>query len=290
MLRTIARSILPLALGGCLASCAPETSGPATCSETPNEVWVVRELAFARAEGRVAEGFDLDGLLGRTCGIVDFVSPGGQTGIDNQLAALIPLIESQIGGLRLDGLVQDAINNGQILLGLELRGLDSRSDDGCVGLTMRRLTGQPLLGTDGLLLAGQTLYPDPTAETSSTEGGTITDGVFTAGPFDVALPVAILNANFVLDVTDALVRAEIDPETGEMHGFIGGGVTQAQLLDVVGNTEGVPSDVVEMARELLRSYADLSPDAGGECQQFSAVLEFRAARAFVGEAPPPAGE
>jgi hypothetical protein len=267
-----------------LASCGAEP--PAVCAETPRQVWIVRELAFARqveGPGRVAEGFDLDGVNGVTCRIRDYTAPDGREGIDNQLAAVLPLVESQLGGLELDSLVQNAINNGQILLAIEARGIDSYVDDGCTGLSIRRLSGTPLLGTDGRLLSGQTLYPDAEAPVSSTEGGTIRRGVFEAGPFDVALPVAILNANFVLDVADALFRANIDAETGEMHGFIGGGVTQTQLLDVVGNTEGVPADVVEMARTLLATFADLAPDENGVCQQFSAVLEFRAMPGFIVE-------
>ena len=269
--------LLVLALTACAAEPAP------VCTEAPTEVWIVRELSFARAEGFTAEGFDLDGRVSGTCRVRDFTAPDGRTGIDNQLAALLPLVEEQIGGLRLDSLVQNAINTGQILLALEASGIDSYVDDGCLSLGMRRLTGTPLLGTDGFILRGQTLYPDPEAPYSRAEGATVTGGVFEAGPFDVALPVAILNANFVLDVSDALFRAEIDPETGDLHGFISGGVTQAQLLDVVGRTEGVPADVVEMARGLLMTFADLAPDESGACQQFSAVLEIRAVRGFVGE-------
>jgi len=252
----------------------------------------VRELQFAReveGPGRVAEGFDLDALNGQTCRIRDYTAPDGRGGIDNQLAALLPLIEMQVGGLRLDALVQNAINNGLILLGLQARGLDSLRDDGCVSVELTRLTGAPLLGADGLLLRGQTLYPNPEPTTSGTGGATIRGGVLEAGPFDIALPVVILNADFVLDISDAYLRAEIDPETLDLHGFIGGGVTQTQLLDVVGRTEGVPQSVVEQARVLLGTYADLAPDASGACQQFSAVIEFRASVGFIGDARPDAG-
>lgn len=253
------------------------------CAPSPRETWIVRELAFVRADRRVADGFDLDDRVGGTCGIRDFTAPDGRTGIDNQLAELLPLVESQIGGLPLDSLVQNAINNGQILLAFDLEGLDDDEADGCLGIRLRRLSGTPLLGTDGYLLAGQTLYPDPIAPESLAEGGIITDGVITAGPVDVALPVAILNANFVLDVDEALFRAEIDEEAGTMVAMIGGGVTTAQLIDIVRNTEGVPQDVVDLAETLLRDNADLAPDASGACQQFSAVMELHAVRGFVGE-------
>lgn len=267
-------------LGGCVAS-APAPN--AVCASAPRETWIVRELMFVRAEGRVAGGFDLDARQGGTCGIRDFVAPDGTLGIDNQLAALLPLVEAQVGGLRLDSLVQNAINNGQILLAIELEGIDDDADDGCVAMRLRRLSGTPLLGTDGFLLAGQTLYPDPTAPESLAEGGTIAGGVITAGPVDVALPVAILNANFVLDVDDARFRAEIDEEAGTMTAMIGGGVTTAQLIDIVMNTEGIPTDVIELAMALLTDNADLAPDASGACQQFSAVMELHAVRGFVGE-------
>lgn len=271
---------LGLASAGCVAAPPPPN---AVCAATPRETWIVRELAFVRADDRIADGFDLDDMVGGTCRVRDFVAPDGRTGIDNQLAALLPLVESQIGGQRLDELVQNAINNGQILLAFDLEGLDDADADGCVGVRLRRLSGTPLLGTDGYLLAGQTLYPDAMAPESLAEGGRIEGGVITAGPVDMALPVAILNANFVLDIDDALFRAEIDEEAGTMVAMVGGGVTTAQLIDVVGRTEGVPADVVALAETLLRENADLAPNAAGECQQFSAVIELRAVRGFVGE-------
>lgn len=279
-MRSSISAALLLALAG-VAGCAAEP--PAVCSSTPTETWIVRELAFVRAEGRVADGFDLDGRLAGTCRIPDFTAPDGRTGIDNQLADLLPLIESQLGGLALDSLVQNAINNGQILLALELDGVDDRSSDGCVGVRLRRLSGTPLVGTDGYLLAGQTLYPDPEAPVSFVEGGEIEAGVLHAGPLDLALPIAILNANFVLDIDDALIRAEIDEEAGTMTAFVGGGVTTAQLIDIVRNTEGVPLDVVDLAETLLMMRADLAPNEDGRCQEFSAVMELHAVRGFVGE-------
>ena len=276
---------LLLSLGLSLAA-GCETEPPAICSSTPTETWIVRELSFVRAEGRIADGFDLDGRVAGTCRIPDFTAPDGRVGIDNQLADLLPLIESQLGGLALDSLVQGAINNGQILLALELDGVDDRTSDGCVGVRFRRLSGTPLVGTDGYLLSGQTLYPDPDpdAPVSFVEGAEIDGGVLHAGPLDLALPVAILNANFVLDIDEALIRAEIDEEAGTMTAFVGGGVTTAQLIDVMRRTEGVPLDVLDLAEGLLRMRADLAPNEEGRCQQFSAVMELHAVRGFVGAA------
>ena len=99
-----ARRRAPCALGSSLgllaalgSGCAPE--GPSTvCTSSPAQTWIVRELQFAReveGPGRVAEGFDLDALNGQTCRIRDYTAPDGRGGIDNQLAALLPLIEMQ---------------------------------------------------------------------------------------------------------------------------------------------------------------------------------------------------
>lgn len=274
-MRLPAAACLLLALTGC----EPSTSG--TCAADPEEVWIVSELAFGRAEGRVAPGFDLDGQIGVQCGTRDFTAPDGTPGIDNALAELLPLVEAQVGGLRLDGLVQNSIATGQILLAFQLAGVDGHVDDGCVGLRMRRLTGSPLLGgTDNLLLPYQTLYPDETTAINELGEARIAGGRIEPAPADISLPVSILDARFTLDVRDAHVRLTYVGEDA-IEGIVAGGIEVEQILAVVA-TLNIPDDLMAMAELLVRSYADLVP-MGRDCSQISAVLTFRAIPGFIGD-------
>lgn len=265
---------LALAIG-----CEPSTSG--TCATTPEEVWIVQSLSFGRIDGTTSPGFNLDGIQGMQCGARDFVSPDGERGIENQLGVLLPIIEAQaVGGMPLDYLVQDSIASGQILLAFELSGVDDRSDDGCVGVRLRRLSGTPLLGTDNLLLGGQTLYPDLTAPINELGETAIRSSTMEPAAADIVLPISILDARFTLNVLGARVRLTYVDEQ-HVEGVISGGIDIEELLGVVA-TLNIPSDLMATAETLVRSYADLVP-VGRDCAQLSAVLEFRAVRGFVGE-------
>ena len=280
-----AGSLLVLAA---VAGCEPGTSG--TCAASPQEVWIIDSLAFGRIEAGRSEGFDLDQRTSAQCGARDYSDAAGTPGIDNALGVLLPVVEAQaVGGTQLDYLLQDSIASGQILLALELDGIDDHRSDGCVGARMRRLTGDPLLGADNRLLGGQTLYPDTTAPVS--ELGTTSlrwlgsedpsaGGTVETAPADIVLPVSILDARFTLNLRGGQVRFRYTGE-GRAEGVIAGGVDVEEILAVVA-TLNVPSDLMETGELLVRSGADLTP-VSGDCTQLSAVLTFTAVRGFVGE-------
>jgi hypothetical protein len=274
----MARALPVLLAASMVLGCEPGTSG--ACSPDPEEVWIVSELSFGRAEGRVAPGFDLDGIVGMQCGARDFTAPDGTPGIDNALAELLPLVEAQVGGLRLDSLVQNSIASGQILLAIQLAGVDDRTNDGCVGVRMRRLTGSPLLDAENRLLPFQTLYPDETTVINELGETRVTAGRIEPMPADLSLPVSILDARFTLDVRDAHLRLTYVGNDA-IEGIVAGGIEVEQILAVV-VTLNIPDDLMAMAELLIRSYADLVP-MGRDCGQISAVLTFRAIPGFIGE-------
>lgn len=262
-----------------LWGCEPSTSG--TCAATPEEVWIVQSLFFGRIDGATSPGFNLDAIQGMQCGARDYVSPEGERGIDNQFGGLLPIVEAQaVGGMPLDYLVQDSIASGQILLAFELGGVDAWTDDGCVSTRLRRLSGTPLLGTDNLLLSGQTLYPEPTAVINDLGEAAIREGSLEPAPADIVLPISILDARFILNVRDAHIRlTSVDED--HVEGVISGGIDVEEILAVVA-TLNIPSDLMATAEALVRGNADLVP-MGRDCAQLSAVLEFRAVRGFIGE-------
>ena len=92
-----------LALSAC-ASTPPSHGAPCTSDHVASTL--VRTLRFARQDPRgVSEGFDIDQHVSSSgdpigCRHADFTSPSGVPGIDNQMATLVPLIESLFTPMR----------------------------------------------------------------------------------------------------------------------------------------------------------------------------------------------
>jgi hypothetical protein len=273
---------LALALPACMAA------GPADdCVPTrPIRSSLVRQLGFARQEpSGISEGFDLDGHVSdgsdaTSCHRPDFTTPEGVPGIDNQIARLVPLVETQAGGVSLDDILETAINNGQLLLAIELEDLDDERNDSCVTVQFRPLMGIPSLGTDGLIEIGQTFDARTDGVVSRIEGGRIVNGILDAGPAELSLPVTILDASFILHLHDALVHIEIDGE-GNFTGRVGGGIDIAEMI-TISMSLNVPSDLMGAVMLLLNNNADLARDPGtNRCGQISGTLLFESVPVFV---------
>lgn len=268
------------------SGCGPE---PVQCSSTPGQydtVILFRGLGFPREEMGASDGFDVDGRVSdrtdvTSCRKPDFTAPDGRTGIDNQISQLLPLIEAQTGGLRLDDVLQTAIDNGQLLIALELIGVDDPEEDPCVTVRLRPVVGTPLLGTDGRVLAGQTFDIDPVGEVTTVEGASISGGVLTVGPAPIALPVQVLDARFTLHVQEGRVRLARDEE-GVWQGVLGGGISVDEMIQVAQGLT-IPESLMGAVTAVLRMFADLDRDEGGSCQSISATLAVDGVSAFLYE-------
>ena len=120
--------ILPVLLVACSekAQTEPEDCG----SDTDTVVALVSSLGFARRdeEGHTS-GFDLDGDVtelgdSRGCGIPDQTSAEGVPGIDSAFSGILPALEAT-QAVAVNGLIEDSILSGELLILLEL----SRVDD-----------------------------------------------------------------------------------------------------------------------------------------------------------------
>ncbi len=247
---------------------------------------VIDTMGFTRQKPiGVAPGFDLDGKISgtddvSTCKKGDLRSPEGEQGIDNEFAKLVPLVEaSGIGAL--EGLIQSTINDGGIMLMLQLDGLDDPIDDAEVTLRVRAGAGVPLLGTDGLLLAGQTFAKhDDSPEVAA--AATVAGGVMNAGPFDLKLPLVVFGVRYDLDLRGVRVRARLTPDGGMVDGIFGGGLTMASILDIAQKGAADQKNLVELVMGVVGGAGDLAPDpVTGECTQMSAVLQFTGVNAYL---------
>jgi hypothetical protein len=287
---TATRRRAAVGLGAVLALCvvppsaACVSSGGACTAESSSRSAVVAQLGFVRqsADGTTVEGFDLDGRVSTStdamgCRQPDFTSADGTRGIDNQLAMLLPVVDSMTGGA-LEGAVQGAINNGQQLLAMTLEGLDSACDDPEVTLVIQRVAGMPFVGADMRLDPGQTF--DALRDAAPTRvAARVHNGELEAGPFTLPLPVAVLTASFTLNLYGARVRARLLADGG-LDGIIGGGIDREEFMAQV-RTLIIGQSLMNSIGAALSLFADLDPGAGGRCTRLSSAVRFSARSTFV---------
>ena len=251
----------------------------------PTHVFVVSQLRFARDVAGVSNGFDLDdrdsdGTDPGGCRKLDFDSPDGVEGVDNQFARLLPAIEAA-GGLAFEGLIQDAINAGNILIMIEMENSDDLVNDECVSVIIQRGEGLPIVNRDDRIEGGQTFDRNSEVAVSRTEQASIIDGVlgFDGVAFDI--PAYVFTFDFLIPVTDGEVRLEIN-EDGTATGVMGGGISVEALIDVVSSIDGA-GGVPDAVTALAPGLADLFPDESGDCQSVSVALEIEAVPGFFYE-------
>ncbi len=271
------------------AGCEPEPVDEGTCSvEDAPQLLVVRTLRFALADDAgVSEGFDLDGLNTAEkgddgCGIGDYVDPDGVPGIDNAFSRLVPAMNSTEAKIEvIEGLVQSAIDSGELLITLELGGVDSWDDDACVAGAVGQAVGTPMLGTDGLILDGQTFDRDEEVGTVALSSATIRDGVLEGTGLSVDLPVQILNAKLDFPLRDGRLRLE--PGTDDVYaGLLAGKVSAAYVFSVA-LTENVDASVAELLGVVLTANSDFDDEDGTYCGAISVTLAFEAVGAWYYE-------
>ncbi len=312
--RVSALSVLLGLLGACTTeeSPGPETVRDATtsCDSADDSLaYVISVLDFARIEQGVSVGFDLDYHASEAgdpdgCRKADLVSPDGTAGIDNAFAGLLPALETT-EAVAVSGLLQAAIAAGDLLLMMELRGVDDLENDDCVTMSFGPATGTPLLGNDGYLLDGQSFARDPNENQVVVSGLQIRDGAIEMSGISFTLELQVLAAALSIEVQDASVHLStrdgdrfLDPsavtstDTGlpdlgdgrVFPGYFGGSFSIDYMLDVL-NANAIDQDLKDFINQALPLSADLKNNAG-ECRSMSITFEFEATPAFyVEEAP-----
>lgn len=260
-----------------------------TSTDTSAErVIVVKTMTLGRRVDGVTPGFDLDGHVtdaddAEGCFQPDLVDPAGVEGIDSAFSAFVPVLEATEGAA-LEGLLQGAIDSGDMLLLFRLEGVDDVSNDPCVNLEAVQGMGTPRLGTDGVLLSGQTFDIDPNVPASRVEGLALVDGRVEARGVELTIPLQFFDLPLELTLSDAAVSITLAAD-GSATGHIGGGLDVEYIVTLLEGRDDI--DIQDLAIELLRSNADLFPDETGTCHELSAVLEFGATSAFLFDEPPP---
>ena len=270
-------------LSSLLFSCSKdETTKPLTediigsCDQGETITAVISYFGYARNEDGVAWGFNLDDHVSDAsdeegCYKPDLVDPLGNEGIDNALSTLVPALEAT-AAVSVESLVQQSINSGELIMMIEITGVDDWENDDCVTVNLYRGQGVPLVGTDGALLDGQSFDIDPNLPHFMLENVKIENGHISATPLEVQLPVQILSADLNFHLTGGGVDITIT-KNGHMQGFFGGAVPITTLTDIV----DLPQvSLPEGVGPLLLSAADLYPNDDGVCEDLSVVFEYEA--------------
>ncbi len=280
---------LPLVIAAALGwtGCAVDDDDVTTGT---SELSVVTALRFAREEpeGFSTGGFDLDGFdsaLGGSdgCGIGDLVHVvTGEQGIDNSFgSSLLPALEN-IGGGPLEDLIQNSILDGELLLMIELDGVDDPMNDDCVALHVSRGIGPAMIGGDGAILPDQTYSRDPDKPTSVVECAVLQDGVLRADPFSLRLPLNIFDEHVDITLLDGAIEVALLGQ-GRITGSIGGGVGIQDLKDNVATLDGIGDQIPALIGPLLDFNADLAPTTLGTCTQLSVAITFEGVGAWFYE-------
>ncbi len=262
----------------CVA-CAGPGEDPSTGDAPSTEVYVIRTITIGRVEDGVSDGFDLDHVstaLGDPtgCGQTDWVDPSGQTGIDNAMGSIMPLLdgtEAAVAGT----LLQGAVDSGELLLLLEVSH-DTRGP----AFRMLRGNSEALLGTNGLLLPYQTFDLDPEVSGGDpVAASSDADGNMVATDFAFQLPLEILRAQLSFAFNSTAIRVGPD-EGGVRSGVVGGGAPWEPIVAEL-DTTPIDDSVKAILSTVVAQKADLDPDEQGVCRSMSAVFTFDAVPAFV---------
>lgn len=267
---------------------AVESPGAAPAPEGPPETLLtaVNTLGFTRPTSPgIAPGFNLDERVSDTrdnasCRKPDFTSPEGEPGIDNQLATLVPLFEL-VGIGAVEGLVQNSIEEGGLLIMLQTDDINDRQNDDTVSLHLRFGQGTPLLGTDGLLLSGQTFHEQPAMASVEIEHARIEDGVLQGGPFDAELPIVVFGVEYRLPLHNAFLRATLTYDGGLEDGILGGAVSMEDIITIATRANEADGSILAAVRGVLNGRGDLEPDEGGVCRSISGAFDFAAVSAYL---------
>lgn len=264
-----------------------------------SRVFVLSVLDVGQADPtgdpNIVPGFDVDSHVTTSfsdpvgCGFVDFTSPPPDSiaGVDNQLG---PILAGLSGTVDLSTGVRDNIRTGALLVLVEVTGIDDFTTDDSVrvnvyrGLLRPGVTA-PMLGTSGLLAAGQTfdvdsssIRADGTAVTTTV--GQIAGGRLRAGPTAVVLDLNLMGMPFRLDIGSAQIRFNVTPASGIDTGVLGGSL---QVNDVVTTVAAFAPDLEMTIRTILAGQADLEADSMGVCKALSIGLVFDGVPAVKGD-------
>ncbi len=247
-----------------------------------------------------AVGLDLgSGDSAESCAQPEFVSPDGQSGIDNQeYRAMGCTLEwrgtnSSAGGEQ-EGGTRQFLLSGEWTQVLLLRGVDSLTDDPEVEVIFGNTPDRPMVDSKGRILAGASFtISDTLPRHRNVLRGKIVAGVLTTEPADILLTQTwgqggardIRGNRTKWDYRKGRLRLVFQPD-GTLAGLLGGyrpvfDVIQSPALGGAGSSLSAGIDCASRLAT-LRKYADgLRDPKTGRCEGVSSAIKLVALPAYV---------
>jgi hypothetical protein len=243
---------------------------------------IVRTFTFFKPdeEGKL-EGFNLDGQVSignerESCGIADRMNPTGNEGIDNQLGVLWPIVQPLVGEA-VEALLANAVQDGRLLLIIELGKVEDLLHDDLITLSIFRGVNAPEVNGQGLIVADQTFEIDTDFSQSLVEDVLIQQGHIRAGPIEFSVPIEIFDVDFPMNVKRGQIDLHISPD-GSFQGIVGGEIIISEVMEHL-----LASNAGPEAR-LIQPFLERSADLGhedGVCSSISVAFGFEGTTAFV---------
>ena len=258
------------------------------------EAVAVKDPPMLTVEGPTSFGKNLDGNLdggatANTCPHENFVSPGGDPGIDNQMYRLIGCIY----GWRDDGVIEINANemrrtSGLAMILIEVTDVDNTRNDDDVTVSFYRSVDQFPLDSAGRVLPFASYridYADGKPRYGDSLKGSIVDGVLSTESGPVRLPF-YGNYNYMHPIVrDMSIELEISEDGAIASGMAYGYYDLEQFLYMVGGLGPVISTgnfscpaFFDAAYKLADGYPD--PETG-RCTHISSAFEINSYAAFV---------
>lgn len=263
----------------------------------------VKDPPLRVVEGDTSYGLDLDGDASgqgtpMSCPHVNFKSPDGKPGIDNQVYRILGCTY----GWRHHGYIEDNANgerrdtsHGIVLI--EVKGVDDRKNDDSVEVAFYKKSNGDTLPKDNKadILPHATYRTDTTPRYGGKAKGRIVNGVLETDPIDVTLPFYGNLTHLPLVMKGMRMQLPVDQQDQRfVQGMIAGYQDLANFWEYIQRYEymlvtgqfSCPGIYVAM-NELADGYPD--PQTG-KCTALSAAFNIRVVPAFIEHGAEPSGQ
>ncbi len=243
-----------------------------------------------------AYGRDLDGLVSHgsdaeTCGTVDFTSPDGTPGVDNELYRVMGCIDSfrrdpEFAGGAMEDYHIGSYRDGETTTLMEIRGVDDRQNDDSVEIGVYASFEPTLFDSEknGLPYASITVTDNKTWHSLGT--GRIVDGELITDPFTLRTRLGWAGRPAEYLIYDTIIHLDLN-EDGSAEGDLVGYFDLDHAYwnnfhDAAGALQVANGYTCPAVWTALQEHADGHYDEeSGRCTAISTAMRIEAVPAFV---------
>jgi hypothetical protein len=247
------------------------------CGDGPLYGVATMQLAASDGKGHSA-GFHLAGADTGACPSSGFTNAATSTPVDNQVANVLPVLESYVGSA-LPTYIQTAVNDGGLFIVYEIVG--DPTTDKTVDVVIHQGKGTPILGTDGYLLANQTVEVENTAPLGVCTGATVKNGVLSCGPFSLLTHVGVFQNVYALTFLETQMTMTLPTDGSDSQVVMGGAVTVENIQAIAAEAGGAAGDLQPVVQNVVPSLADVLDPVNHTCDRISGVLSITARSIFA---------